>query len=285
MGTSTAQKGNIPLNRLLTATSLSVLAVCAVIDRWIFIAVIVALTVGGLYEFFTLIKKKGIPIYSYVGIPIGVLIPISIFWHFELTKNWELLFTILAFLIIILMQFVRRDNSNATVGISTTIFGVLYVSWFFSFLVKIRMMFPGVDGEGVKLLAFILLVTKAGDIGAYLIGIRYGKHPLLPRISPNKSIEGCIGSLVFSVVFAVLAKGWLPGILDFSLLHVALMGAIFGCIGQLGDLSESLIKRDCNVKDSGNILPGMGGVLDVIDSLLFSAPAFYLYISAVSNTL
>jgi phosphatidate cytidylyltransferase len=266
----------------MSASAMILLATLAVIYSWIFIIVIILLTMGGLYEFFYMVKKKDIPIYSYVGIFIGVMIPISIFLKFELTKNWELFFTVSAFLIILMMQFARRDNHNAIVGISTTLFGILYVSWFFSFLVKIRLMLPGV--EGVELLAFILLVTKSGDIGAYLIGKRIGRHPLFPRISPNKSREGCLGGLLFSVIFALLFKSFLPSALDFSFLQAAAVGVSFGLVGQLGDLSESLIKRDCNVKDSGSFLPGLGGVLDVIDSLLFAAPAFYLFMSSVLST-
>ena len=271
--------------RTISALAMMALAAAAIIYEWVFVAVILLLTAGGLYEFFYLVKKKGIPIYSYVGIFIGLLIPLSIYTRFELTKNWELLFIVLAFLLILLLQFVRGDNSNAIVGISTTLFGILYIPWFFSFLVKIRLMLPGIEGAGMKLLAFIVVVTKSGDIGALLIGSRFGKHPLLPRVSPNKSVEGCLGSLAFSIIFALLTKSFLPSLFNFSFIHVAFMGAFFGAMGQLGDLSESLIKRDCNVKDSGKLLPGMGGVLDVIDSLLFSAPAFYLYMSAVLNTI
>ncbi len=265
-------------NRIISALFMIVLAAVAVVNSWVFILVMVALTIGGLYEFFYMIKKKGIPIYSYVGIFIGVMIPLSIFTEFELTKNWELLFIVLGFLIILLMQFARKDNRNAVVGVSTTLFGILYVAWFFSFLVKIRLLLP--DVSGANLLAFILLVTKSGDIGALFIGRQWGRHPLLPSISPLKTVEGYVGSLSFSVIVAVLARPLLPGVLHFSWIHVALMGAFFGGMGQVGDLSESLIKRDCNVKDSGRLLPGMGGVLDVIDSLLFSAPTFYLYMNA-----
>jgi phosphatidate cytidylyltransferase len=252
----------------------------AITADWAFIIVLMALTVGGLYEFFYMIKKKGIPIYSYVGIFIGVLIPASIYSRFELTRNWELLFIVLAFLLILLLQFARKDNTNAVVGISTTMFGVFYISWLLSFLIKIKFLLPGI--QGVKLLAFILIITKCGDVGALLIGSRFGKHPLLPRISPNKSIEGSLGSFLFSIIAAVLCHNFLP--LSFPLWQVAFMGACFGGIGQLGDLSESLMKRDCGAKDSGKLLPGMGGVLDVVDSLLFSAPAFYLYMSAVLKT-
>lgn len=255
------------------------LTIMAVLNKWVMIFVIVALTVGGLYEFFYMIKKKGIPIYSYMGIAIGVLIPISTFLRFEPTKGWELMFIVLVLVMIFMLQLGRNENTNAIVGISTTLFGVLYVSWFFSFLIKIRYLLPG--DEGVKLLSFILIVTKIGDIGALLIGSRFGKHPLMPVVSPNKTVEGSLGSCLFSVLAALALSGWLPAEANLSLWHIAGIGAFFGGLGQLGDLSESLIKRDCNIKDSGKFLPAMGGVLDTIDSLLFAAPAFYFYMCAV----
>lgn len=170
------------------------------------------------------------------------------------------------------MQFRRRENSGVIVGISTTIFGILYVAWFFSFLIKIRYL-----AGGVGLLASVLMMTKSGDIGAYLVGSRFGRTPLLPHISPKKSMEGAIGGLLFSIAGALASKPFLA----FSYLNVILMGVFLGILGQLGDLSESLIKRDCQVKDSGNIVPGMGGLLDLMDSLLFTAPAFYFYMSIV----
>jgi phosphatidate cytidylyltransferase len=126
-------------------------------------------------------------------------------------------------------------------------------------------------------LSTVLLITKLGDIGAYIVGMRFGKTPLIPRISPKKSVEGSIGGLLFSISGALVSKAFL----HFSYLHLISMGIFLGILGQLGDLSESLIKRDCEVKDSGNIFPGLGGVLDAIDSLLFTAPAFYFYISNV----
>jgi phosphatidate cytidylyltransferase len=129
------------------------------------------------------------------------------------------------------------------------------------------------------LLGFILLITKCGDMGALLIGSRFGKHPLLPRVSPNKTIEGSIGSFTFSILSALLGQSLLPESMKFSTGHIVFMGMFFGGLGQLGDMSESLIKRDCQVKDSGKFLPALGGTLDSIDSLLFSAPAFYFYMT------
>ncbi len=266
------------LKRVISSSLMILLAAWAVLSEVVFILVVMVLTIGGLYEFFYMIKKKGIPIYSYVGIFIGLLIPLSIYTRFELTKNWELLFIVLGFSTVLLMQFARKDNQNAIIGIASTMFGIFYVSWLFSFLIKIRFLLPGLGG--VKLLAFILMVTKSGDIGALMIGSWLGRHPLFPRISPNKSVEGAVGSLIFSITAAILCRSFLPPASHFEIWQVAAMGAFFGAIGQLGDLSESLIKRDCQVKDSGKLMPGLGGILDIIDSLLFSAPAFYLYMSA-----
>lgn len=270
-------------NRILSSTLMIGATILGILNKWIFIAIIVSLTMGGLYEFFSMIRKKGIPIYSYLGIFIGVAIPLSIFTQFELTKNWELLLIVTGFLILLLMQLLREDNHNAVVGISTTLFGVLYVSWFFSFLVKIRLLLP--DGGGVGLLTFIIAVTKSGDIGALFIGKAWGRHALLAKVSPNKTVEGWAGSIIFGGVAALICKSCLPIGLHNSLFQVFLIGAFFSAIGQLGDISESMIKRDCNVKDSGKFMPGLGGVLDIIDSLLFAAPAFYLYISSALNTL
>ena len=271
------------LQRILSTLFLIAVTVLAMTNSVAFVIIILILTAGGLYEFFYMVKKKDVPIYSYTGLFIGLLIPLSIATHFEPTKNWELLFTVIGFLLILLLQFARQDNKHAILGLSTTLFGVLYVSWFFSFLIKIRFLLDGV--EGLKLLGFIICVTKSADIGALLVGSRYGKHLLIPKVSPNKTIEGALGALFISSITAVLLKSWLPLPMDFPLWQIFLMGAFFGGIGQLGDLSESLIKRDCGVKDSGRFMPGMGGVLDIIDSLLFTAPAFYLYMSSTLKTL
>lgn len=256
----------------------SIVIIAAVIGTvfidWLCGLLITVFIIAGLYEFFTMLENKGIRIYKYFGIAMGIAIPLSLVYRFESTKRWEFLFIVLVLLFLILMQFRRRRSSGVVVDISTTVFGILYVSWFFSFLIKIRYL-----ANGIGLLSTILLITKLGDIGAYLVGSRFGRTPLMPRISPNKSVEGAIGGLVFSILGALVSKVFL----NFSYAHLFVLGFCLGILGQLGDLSESLIKRDCEVKDSGNIFPGMGGVLDSIDSLLFNAPVFYFYISVITR--
>lgn len=256
--------------RILSTVLLVGLVIGTIFVDWLTGIVVTALIVLGLYEFFTMLEKKGIIIYKYVGICIGAFIPLSITFKFEPTKSWELLFVLVVLFSLILMQFKRRESSGVIVGISTTIFGILYISWLMSFMIKIRLL-PG----GVSFLGATILITKLGDIGAYMIGMRFGKNPLIPRISPKKSREGALGGLLFSVLGAFAGASFLP----FSYAHLLGIGLCLGLLGQLGDLSESLMKRDCQIKDSGVIIPGIGGVLDLIDSLLFTVPAFYFYLN------
>src|SRR4030042_1685343 len=154
------------LNKRITTSVILVLAMSltATID-WLCGLVVTFFIILGLYEFFDMLEKKGISIYKYFGIGMGAVIPLSIIFRFELTRSWELLFIVVALLFLMLMQFRRRDNSGVIVSISTTIFGILYVSWFLSFLIKIRYL-----NDGLGLLLSMLLITKLGDIGAYFIG-------------------------------------------------------------------------------------------------------------------
>jgi phosphatidate cytidylyltransferase len=155
--------------------------------------------------------------------------------------------------------------------VATLFFGIFYVALLFSFLILIR----GLP-HGVTLLFFLLFVTWAGDTGAYLTGRALGKHPLCPRVSPAKTIEGSCGGALFSIAIALVCqKTFLSHI---NLAHCLAMAVGINALNQIGDLSESAIKRSFKVKDSGKILPGHGGILDRIDSLLFAAPFLYYYI-------
>ncbi|MDD5129275.1 MAG: phosphatidate cytidylyltransferase [Candidatus Omnitrophica bacterium] len=260
------------LKRIISSVVLISIISAVIFFDWLCALTAVVFIIAGLYEYFLMLEKKGIKIYKYFGIGMGAVIPLSIMFRFEPTKSWELLFIVLALFFILLMQFKRRDSSGVIVDISTTLFGILYVSWFFSFIIKIRYL-----AGGFGFLVALLLMIKLGDIGAYLIGSRWGKRPLIPHISPKKTIEGSLGGLLFSVLGALISKPFLP----FDLGQLFLVALGLGVLGQLGDLSESLLKRDCQIKDSGSIFPGMGGVLDQIDSLLFTAPVFYFYLSVI----
>ncbi len=129
-------------------------------------------------------------------------------------------------------------------------------------------------GPGWKLVLLVLVCTFSSDTGAYFTGRALGKHPFAPRVSPKKTWEGAIGGLFFSVLACQLWRGVMP---ELSAVDATVLGLGAGFLGQLGDLSESLIKRSAGVKDSGRILPGHGGVLDRFDAVAFAAPIVYYY--------
>jgi phosphatidate cytidylyltransferase len=261
------------LKRLIS-TVLLISAVAYIIftlPNWIYSSAVAVLVGFGLYEFYSLVNRKGTFVYKYFGMILGVIVPILI--HLMaggFMIDLEPFYIVIACLFIIIIQFIRKTNHDALSAISVTLFGILYISWFFSFLIKLKFL-----PQGSFLVAFIIAVTKSGDIGAYIVGSTIGKHPLIPRISPKKSLEGMIGGLCFSILGALACRRIMP---SFSIEHLVALGLLLGVVGQIGDLSESLIKRDCGAKDSGKSLPGLGGVLDLIDSLLFTVPIFYFYL-------
>ena len=261
------------LKRTLTSIALIlfVAATVFIFPDWFF-CFIVTLFIGlGLYEFFEMVKNKGIFIYQYYGIFTGALLPILIYLKYGgFVPDLEPFLIVVISLFVFILQFTRKDNSQALAGIAITLLGILYISWFFSFLIRLKYL-----PNGAALVAFLLLVTKAGDMGAYFIGKFFGRHNLIPRISPKKTVEGTIAGFIASIAAAFLSRKLLPGS---SFVDLIMLGALLGVLSQIGDLSESLIKRDCHVKDAARYLPGLGGVLDVIDSLLFTTPIFYFYV-------
>ena len=264
------------IKRVISAVLLAAFIILAIFTfpNWMF-SLLVACFVGiGLYEFFNLVGKKGIFTFKYFGIILGVLVPVILYLKLGgIRHDVEPFYIVLASLVIFAIQFTKRENNQALIGISVTLLGLLYISWFFSYIIKIKFL-----PNGANLVFFLLLVTKFGDVGAYFIGTKFGRHSLIPRISPKKSVEGTIGGLITSLAVALISRSYLPNV---PYLHLAILGLLLGALGQVGDLAESLIKRDCMAKDSGNLLPGLGGMLDMLDSLLFTIPIFYFYVTVV----
>ena len=269
---------NSSLKKRITS-SILILSLVAIIifyfPNWV-LSLLASFMIGcALWEFFGLVEKKGIFVYKYFGILIGMLVPIIVYFHLGTEGYFEMepFFIVIACLLTFVLLFIRRENSQALSSIAVTMFGLLYIAWFFSFFIKLKFL-----PQGALLISFLILVTKMGDVGAYFIGKSLGKHGLIPRISPNKTVEGTIGGLACSIVTALISKIYLP---NFSFLHLLLLGILLGILAQVGDLAESLIKRDCSEKDSGNNISGFGGILDVIDSLLFTTPIFYFYVKVI----
>lgn len=158
--------------------------------------------------------------------------------------------------------------------IAIKFFGIFYIALLFSYVILLR-----ACSDGTNLLFFLLFVTWAGDTGAYVVGSWKGKNALCRKISPKKTIEGALGSIVSGVLISFLCRMFF--LEKMSILNCLVLGVGINLMNQFGDLSESVIKRAFGVKDSGSILPGHGGVLDRIDSLLFAAPFLFYYVKIV----
>jgi phosphatidate cytidylyltransferase len=171
------------------------------------------------------------------------------------------------------------EDKSSLAPLAVTVFGIIYVAMLLNVLQKIRY-FP--DLEGHWWLMFFIVVSKMSDTGAYCTGQLIGRTKMIPRVSPGKTWEGFAGGIVFSVVaawmflhFAGEHFGTMP------LMHALILGVVLGVGSVFGDLVESLFKRESDMKDSGSFFPGVGGILDILDSLLFNAPLMYLYLKYI----
>ena len=224
-----------------------------------------------LWEFYKMLEIKYNRIYKGLGLVLSFLLFVSCFPKLQ---SWFIYLLSLSLVSLFLLQFTRKSNEHAALSIGLTLLGLIYITVPFLFIIKIRLL-PG----GIFFIAYFILVTKATDIGAYLVGMKFGRHRLIPRISPHKSIEGFIGGIVFALIFAYLGVFYYPHHLELK--YVPAIGFILGLFAQVGDLAESVLKRDCGFKDSSKVLPGLGGILDVVDSILLSLPFYYFYITRV----
>ena len=234
--------------------------------QWFFLLVVEAFVLLGLNEYFSLAESKGFFINRYLGLTFGALLPIPFY------LPGEVIVLTIAVLCLFVFNFHRHLKEHAIVSTALTLFGLIYVGWFLSFITKIRVL-----DNGACWVFYTLLVVKGGDAGAYFVGKQFGSNRLVEHISPNKSVEGALGGFAVTFVLSLASKLYL---IHVPMFHLVILGSALGVMGQLGDLAESLLKRDANVKDSGHI-PGLGGVLDVVDSLLLAFPIVYYYLSVI----
>lgn len=176
---------------------------------------------------------------------------------------------------------VIKPNQNSLYTVVFSFFAYMYIPWLLGYIITLRYTPDGV--LGVYYLLLPLLAIIASDIGAYSFGRIFGKHSLAPRISPNKTLEGAFGGLGFAILTVALTMWGLEHFLNLSLdiYDTILFSILVASASQLGDLFESLIKRWAGVKDSGDVMPGHGGVLDRIDSLLFAVPVTYYFMALI----
>lgn len=207
---------------------------------------------------------------------------IPIFWRTGDATLARLAWPLLAFTASLLVAFVgemwRYERPGTSiVHLALAVFAIAYVGLSLAFAVALRLL--GGPANGLVALAALILVVKMGDTGAYIVGRLIGRHKMAPVLSPGKTWEGAAGAIVFAVLGAWLAFHLLPRAMGHTLVQRdwswLLFGLAVGIAGMLGDLAESLIKRDAGRKDSSDWLPGFGGVLDLLDSILLAAPVAY----------
>jgi phosphatidate cytidylyltransferase len=255
----------------------------------VFLVIVVFLALTGLAEFYGIVEKRDLICFKWWGLFGGLLLMVGTFLNLNgiighsgspaRVNDFETSFLILFVLGLCLRQFFSRSNTAGILAISTTLFGLMYVPWLLNFIQKINY-FPGVQGH--YYLLYFIVITKFSDTGAYLVGSLIGRHKMIPRISPGKTWEGFGGALGVSVLVSLGFFYYLGDRMrGMTWMHAVILGLLLGLAAVVGDLIESIFKREAGIKDSGKFFPGIGGILDLLDSLLFNAPIMYLYLRHV----
>ncbi|MBA2272249.1 MAG: phosphatidate cytidylyltransferase [Chthoniobacterales bacterium] len=256
-----------------------------------FFGLIAAFGLLTLWEFYGMLDHKGLPNFKITAMICGAIMLCGSFYYFSkvgVAQSYDFeMAVLLGFLLTVfarqMFEGLREDAPLRTMAY--TLFGLLYVLWLYNFITKIVYVVPrspsgAVTGQFYVL--YLIAITKFSDMGAYLTGSVIGRHKLVPHISPQKTWEGLGGALAFSLLASLGLLALMPlqlAVLNWT--HATVLGLLLGFAAVVGDLAESIVKRSTGVKDSGNFLPGIGGALDLIDSLLFTAPLLFFYLRLV----
>jgi phosphatidate cytidylyltransferase len=266
------------MKRLLTAVIVLPFLIASFLVAslwWVFVLLAVAAMVLGLWEFYALAKrlqlKPDIPT-GYIAA--AILLTISVQNDYSITFAGSF-FVVIVFTAVSMIANTLRgapfDKMIASVG--ATMLGILYIPLMGSHLVSIRMGFD--QTLSAHLLSFFFLVLMGADAGAYYVGRAIGKHKLAPSISPGKTWEGVAGGIAAALAMGALSHFWF--FRELPLKYILPLAVVMTIVGILGDLTESALKRGAGAKDAANLLPGHGGILDRLDSLLFNAPLIYYF--------
>lgn len=237
-----------------------------------------------LWEYYQIGIAKGFSPLTRISISGASLYILSVFLSTQEIFPFSIPLIILPLLFLTFCLYYLFKESHPLANLAITSFGIIYLVLPLSLLINVNYFFDEKAMQGGSWwLIYLLTVTKMTDTGAYIIGKRFGHHKLAPHISPRKTIEGAIGGMIFgiiiSIIFFILHSLFTEQIrLSITLEESIFLGIAIGIIAQIGDLIESLLKRDGGIKDS-NQLPGLGGILDVVDSLVFTTPFLYFFLS------
>ncbi|GAB6137622.1 phosphatidate cytidylyltransferase [Halanaerobaculum tunisiense] len=237
------------------------------IGGWAVLGLNLVIVTLGLQEYYKLVANKGVTPSRGLGILLGGLLSIICYLDLGLANLFTLL--VLGLIIILLKQILVKLDQSVILATATTYFGVLYIAGLFSHLSLLYNL-----EAGALLVWLPIVATWLTDTGAYFTGLNWGQHALAPQISPNKTIEGALGGILGSVLGTLIFSLYF----NLGYLEAVILGILIAVVAQLGDLAASAFKRDAQIKDSGDLIPGHGGLLDRIDSLLFALPIVYYYL-------
>ena len=256
-----------------------------------FYALISVFGLIALWEFYGMLDHRSLPNFKVTGMICGTVMLVGSFYYFAKigpAQSYDFETAVLLFFLLTVFarqMFARLRHDEPLQTMAYTLFGLLYVLWLFNFITKIVYVMPRSSSGAVTgqfYVLYLIAVTKFSDMGAYLTGSVIGRHLMVPHISAKKTWEGFFGALVFALLCSLALFKLMPGHLSvLTWTHATILGLLLGFAAVIGDLAESIIKRSTGVKDSGNLLPGIGGALDLLDSLLFTAPLLFFYLRLV----
>lgn len=266
--------GNTATRVIVSLIAIPFILISCYFGGLLFLALILGIGLTAWYEFDAMAKNKNSSALTVTGFIAVALIICDAYFRFAELR-------ILIYFIIIALFIVElfRNRGSAIYNLGATLIGILYIGLFAGTIVEIREFFaesPDSYNQGGFLIISVLASIWVCDSAAFFVGSAIGKHKMFPRVSPKKSWEGAIAGFLFSIAAMIAAKYIILDVL--SLTDAVIIGVIVGTIGQIGDLVESLLKRDAGVKDSSNLIPGHGGIFDRFDSLLLTSPAVYLFL-------
>ena len=259
--------------------------------EFLFYALICTFGLIALWEFYGMLDHRGLPNFKSTCMICGAVMLAGSFYYFAKmgpAQSYDFEVAVLLFFLLTVFgrqMFARLRHDEPLQTMAYTLFGLLYVLWLFNFMTKILYLTPrsntgAVTGQFYCL--YLIAVTKFSDMGAYLTGSAIGRHLMVAHISAKKTWEGFFGALGFALLASLMLFKLMP--MHLSVLtwtHATVLGLLLGFAAVIGDLAESIVKRSTGVKDSGNLLPGIGGALDLVDSLLFTAPLLFFYMRLV----
>lgn len=255
-----------------------IILIASYLGGYYFFSFVVIISLISFYEFSLLVSHKGANVNLFLG---GIIIFIFLLNQFFGLVDPVIVILLSSLSLLTLELF--RNKGSAIFNLGSAFLGIYYIGIFSAALISLREFYPDDIATryfGAYLIISIFASIWIGDSAAYYGGINFGRHKLFPRVSPKKSWEGAIFGFIFSVGTMILAKVFWVDFLSWT--NVLVIGAIIGTVGQIGDLVESLLKRDSEVKDSSSLIPGHGGFLDRFDSLLFSSPVIWIYLNYFS---